>query len=311
MYNTPVLLLIFNRPEPSARVLEAIRQQKPARMYIAADGPRKHKSGEQELCELTRKAVIEKIDWECRVETLFRDENLGCGRAVSEAISWFFTHEEAGIILEDDCVPNESFFLFCAEVLERYRDNQEVMHISGTELSGCVTSDHTYHFSRYPNVWGWATWRRAWKNYDLELKDTGFYNKLIETMFKEPFERRLWKGVLRSVPEIDTWDYQWIFAIWKAKGLCANTNHNLVLNIGFDDQATHTTYENPYANKYAEQLPRIVHPPKIERDKKGEDAFLNAVYNLDKRGYGRYFLFRGRNLVHKIKKALQKGNGAA
>jgi len=302
MLNTPILLLIFNRPEYTAVVFEKIRQQKPSKLYIAADGPRKDKDGENELCDLTKRSVIEKIDWDCQVQTLFREENLGCGKAVSGAITWFFSHEEEGIILEDDCVPNESFFFFCAALLEHYRNNLKIMHISGTNLNDNIIRDNTtYHFSKYALSWGWATWKRAWNGYNFELKDTKFYNKQIETAFRDPFERRFWKTVLKSVNNIDTWDYQWMFAIWRANGLCVNTNYNFVLNIGFGESATHTTYTNPYIDLKTEAITSIIHPKKIERSKKGEVAFLNKGYNLKRSGYLRYFLFRGGNLIHKTK----------
>ena len=300
--DTPILFLIFNRPEPTAGVFEKIRQQKPSKLYIAADGPRKNKDGENEQCDLTKRIVIENIDWDCQVKTLFREENSGCGKAVSEAISWFFNHEDEGIILEDDCMPNESFFFFCASLLEHYRNNLKIMHISGSNLNDNIKPDNTtYHFSRYPITWGWATWKRAWANYDRELEDSKFYYKLIEKRFNDPFERRFWKTVLRTLPKLDTWDYQWMFAILKANGLCVNTNYNFVLNIGFDESATHTTYENPYANLKTEAITSIIHPKKVKRNKEGEVAFLKNGYNLKKNGYLRYFLFRGNNLIHKIK----------
>jgi hypothetical protein len=309
MYDTPVLFLIFNRPESTAIVFEKIRQQKPSKLYIAADGPRKNKGGENEICDLTRRSVIEKIDWECQVKTLLRDENLGCGRAPSEAISWFFDQEDEGIILEDDCVPNESFFFFCAELLEYYRNNPKIMHISGVALNDeTKPAKTTYHFSKYAASWGWATWKRAWKQYNYQLEDAKFYSRYITSAFRDPFERMFWKTVLRSVSghNVDVWDYQWMFAIWKADGLCVNTNYNFIVNIGFNELATHTTYKNPYPDLKTNTITTIVHPKKIERNKKGEAAFLENGHNLKRKGYLGYFLFRGGNLIHKIKKIMQK-----
>jgi len=180
------------------------------------------------------------------------------------------------------------------------------MHISGSNLNNYIKLDNTtYHFSKYPLSWGWATWKRAWTEYDFELKDTKLYNKYIERAFRDPFERRYWKTVLKSANNIDTWDYQWIFAIWRANGLCINTNYNFVLNKGFDENATHTTYANPYVDLKTEAVTSIIHPQKIERSKKGEIAFLNKGYNLKRSGYLKYFLVRGGNLIHKVKSLLK------
>ena len=294
--------MIFNRPEVTAVVFEKIKQQKPARLYIAADGARKNNEGENEKCESARQIVTNGIDWDCEVQTLFRNENLGCGKAVSQAISWFFEYEEEGIILEDDCLPSDSFFLFCTNMLERYRDNSKVMHIAGTNLNDATKfGNATYYFCNYPHVWGWATWRRAWCNYDFELKDTRLYTKLIHKLFKDPFEVRFWKTVLRTVSDIDTWDYQWMFSIWRANGICANTNYNFILNIGFDSDATHTTYQNPHTNLQKRHISNVIHPNCIEIDQDGDEAFLQIVHGLKRRGYWNYFLMRGHNLVHKIK----------
>ena len=160
--HSPVLFLVFNRPETTRRVFEAIRTAKPSRLYIAADGPRLEREGERANCEEVRKIALE-VDWECDVKTLFRDENLGCKRAVSEGISWFFEHEDEGIILEDDCLPDRSFFSFCKDLLERYRHDTRIMVISGVNFQqGRKRTEYSYYFSIYPHCWGWATWRSAW-----------------------------------------------------------------------------------------------------------------------------------------------------
>ncbi len=166
---TPVLFLIFNRPDTTTRVFEAIREARPSRLYVAADGPRADKEGEAQRCLETRK-ITEAVDWPCEVRRLYREENLGCKLAVSSAITWFFTHEEEGIILEDDCLPDQSFFPFCAAMLERYRDDGRIMMVLGTSLlppGGGPDAD--YLFTQYFLIWGWATWRRAWEKYDIEM----------------------------------------------------------------------------------------------------------------------------------------------
>jgi hypothetical protein len=299
MFDTPILFLVYKRSHSTLQVFEEIRKIKPRQLFVVADGPKSIL--ERELCQKTRD-VIEKVDWACEVQTLFRENNIGCKYSVSSGINWFFNHVDEGIILEDDCVPNESFFFFCAALLERYRDNLKIMHISGTNLDNSTGNDDTtYHFSNYPNVWGWATWKRAWAHYDLELEDSEFYYHLIKKKIKDPFELRFWKTVLRTLHNLNTWDYQWIFAIWKANGLCVNANYNFVLNIGFDELATHTTYSSPYITLGTKKITSLVHPKKIEVNKKSEAAFLKNGHNLKRGSYLRYFYFRAGNLIHKIK----------
>jgi len=168
-FNTPILFLVFNRPNTTQRVFNVIRQVKPKQLFVAADGPRRDKGADEEKCEATRE-IVKQIDWDCEVKTLFREENLGCGKAVSSAITWFFENVEEGIILEDDCLPNLDFFGYCEELLDRYRDNREVMFIGGDNFQkGKKWGDASYYFSAYNHVWGWATWKRTWDIYDFKL----------------------------------------------------------------------------------------------------------------------------------------------
>ncbi len=238
-----VLFIIFNRPDFTKNVFEAIRKAKPQKLFIAADGPRDNKAGEEELCNETRK-IATMVDWPCEVRTLFRERNLGCGKAVSGAISWFFENVEEGIILEDDCLPDVSFFSFCKELLEKYRDSQNIFMISGGNyLPKHLLPGGSYHFSRVPHIWGWATWRRAWKKYDFEMTDFPSFSKNYEIKniwsdkntqeyFMERF-KEVYKG------QLDTWDYQWNYCIWKNNGISISPNYNLISNIGFGS-GTHT-----------------------------------------------------------------------
>ena len=167
--NSAVLFVIFNRPETTARVFEAIRSARPPRLYVAADGPRTSRSGEADRCRLVRE-IASRVDWTCELHTLFREANLGCKLGVSGAIDWFFQSETEGIILEDDVVPLASFFGLCDELLETYRDDPKVFAVSGCNLvSSVYRPNHSYFFSRYCHVWGWATWRRAWEHYDVPM----------------------------------------------------------------------------------------------------------------------------------------------
>lgn len=243
MLNTPVLLIIFNRPQTTRVVFEAIRQARPRQLFIAADGPRSHKEGEAQRCNETRQ-VVANIDWDCTVHTLFRDNNQGCGRGVSGAISWFFEHVEQGIILEDDTVPTLSFFRFCEELLDRYKDNSSIMQICGNNpLSLWQATDRSYIFSHYASIWGWATWRRAWKLYDFSLNqiDSEIERLILHSRTYTKRENRFYLDIFKKVQQIDTWDYQWHYCRWINNGIGIVPSRNLVSNIGFGADSTHTT----------------------------------------------------------------------
>ncbi len=241
-FSTPILFLIFNRPEATQLVFDAIKKQRPKYLYVAADGPRPEVAGEAASCQATRD-IIKQIDWDCELKTLFRDINLGCGQAVSGALDWFFSQVEAGIIIEDDCLPNETFFEFCAELLDQYKDDRRVMMISGTNhLLNEAEMFDSYFFSRVYTVWGWATWRRAWNLYDINMtawpeykKNKSlkkiFANKNARYYFKDSFNRAYYK-------KADTWDTQWVFSCLVNNGLTIMPKYNLVTNIGL--VGTHT-----------------------------------------------------------------------
>ena len=237
-FNTPVLFLVFNRLETTKQVFEAIRIVKPKYFYIAADGPRATKENEEQVCDEVRNFVLNNIDWDCEIKTLFRTENLGCGKAVSQAITWFFENVEEGIILEDDCLPNSSFFSFCQELLEMYRGNEKVCHISGTNYQmGNKRGDSDYYFSNYPHIWGWATWSKAWKKYDVNMK--GYETIKNAHPLKKLFPVHIMDGAFDKT--IDTWDAQWLFTNILHEKISILPNKNLVTNIGFSENATHTT----------------------------------------------------------------------
>ncbi|MFY9985462.1 MAG: hypothetical protein WAK31_11930 [Chthoniobacterales bacterium] len=247
-FQTPILLLLFNRPQLTARVFEAIRRQQPAKLYVAADGPRAEKPGEWTLCAETRQ-ILKQVDWPCEVKTLLRDENLGCGRAVSEAIAWFFDQEEEGIILEDDCLPDQSFFPFCREMLARFRDTEEVGSISGDNFfPPALHSSQPYHFSKYVQIWGWATWRRFWKHYDFQLKgDLSEWEEIVKRVNPIENHARYWMEILKAMKSglIDTWDYQVMFSAWRSGFVHIYPSKNLIVNLGYGAEATHTRFESP------------------------------------------------------------------
>lgn len=240
-----ILFLVFNRPETTRKVFETIRKAQPARLYIAADGPRVNKPDEAARCEEVRK-IVSNVGWNCETKTLFREANLGCRSAVNEAISWFFQQELEGIILEDDCLPDPSFFRYCDELLETYRDDSRIVQISGDNFQrGNKRTSDSYYFSRYNHIWGWATWRRAWKDYDKDMSKWGRAkeDRLLyrigngQKSFENFWNRRFELVARRS---IDTWDYAWTFSCWVQGGLTIIPEVNLVENIGFGEGATHT-----------------------------------------------------------------------
>ena len=241
---TAVAFIVFNRPEVTRRVLARIRDARPPTLFVIADGPRAGKPGEVERCAEVRAIIDELTDWPCEVRRNYSEVNLGCGRRVSSGLDWVFEHVEEAIILEDDCLPDTSFFPFCEELLARYRYDERVAQIAGCSfLPANESSGGSYFFSRYPHCWGWATWRRAWANYDDAM--TVWRTKAESSWVNGPErerERYAWKrafdGVVRGT--VDSWAYRWTAALWGRGGLSANSRVNLISNLGFSDEATHT-----------------------------------------------------------------------
>lgn len=287
-FQTPILFLIYNRPDTTKMVFEKIREIKPSKLFIAADGPRHHKVGEKEKCDAVRQLVLDGVDWACEVKTLFRNENLGCGKAVSSAITWFFDNAEEGIILEDDTLPDKSFFTFCETLLEKYRHVDAVKMISGNNFQrGRQRSDGSYYFSAYSHIWGWATWKRTWEvyNFDLDNFTDDEFDSCLDYYFKTKKIKTHWRSVFERVRknEIDTWDYQLLFSIWKKRGNSILPNQNLVTNIGFGEQATHTTDVKSFsANLPVNHITEIIHPSVIEINKKA-DLFYDDNYIFSRR----------------------------
>ena len=248
-FNSPVLFIIFNRPDTTDIAFAEIKKIRPKKLFIAADGPRKDVQDDYKKCAQTRE-IIKKIDWPCDIKTLFQKENLGCGLGPVTAINWFFDNVESGIILEDDCVPDQSFFYFCQELLEKYRNNKKIMHISGDNFQyGKKRGWSSYYFSEYAHGWGWATWRRAWKYNNIELLN----------------------------PELrkHIWDKQWYLSMRKQNGLAVLPNVNLVSNIGTGDDATHTKEPLHFSNLPAKQMVfPLIHPKIILRHRLA-DFFTN------------------------------------
>ncbi len=285
---TPVLFLIFNRPDTTMQVFERIRQIKPPRLYVAADGPRQHKREEVEKCNQTR-AIINSIDWDCELKTLYRKENLGCKIAVSSAITWFFEQEESGIILEDDCLPDISFFFYCEELLFKYMDDERIGNISGNcFLPGYIKSSLSYDFSSISHTWGWATWRRVWKNFDLNFsyweeseKDVAMRNSLFKSFPEKVYFSSYISDSLSDKYGKSVWDLQYLFTLRVQNQLSIYPSVNLVTNIGLNNpDATHTASKNDmkyYIRSKPISFP-IKHPKYIIENKKLYKATLSSIF---------------------------------
>jgi hypothetical protein len=280
--NTPIAYIIFNRPRQTAQTFAAIRAQKPRHLLIIADGPRKNHPTDIERCQETR-AIVNDIDWPCHVQLNYSDENLGCKRRVSSGLDWVFEQVESAIVLEDDCLPNNDFFVFCDELLQRYATDERVWAITGNNFQGGRRrSDAAYYFSKYNHCWGWATWRRAWQHYRVDIpywpewKETKDWRKKTP----DPVERKVWGSLLDRVRagEIDTWDYQWTACVWYHGGLTATPNVNLVTNIGFGPDATHTVNANDQASLAALPLGQLTHPKAIRQNYRADRFVFNQNF---------------------------------
>jgi hypothetical protein len=260
-----VAFLIFNRPDTTRQVFAAIRAARPERLLVVADGPRPDRPGEAEKCAETR-AIVDQVDWPCVVERNFAAENLGCRARVASGLDWVFSKVEEAIILEDDCLPHPDFFTFCATLLEHYRDEPRVMTICGNNFHPHLPLEASYHFSKYFYMWGWATWRRAWRHYDESMAEWRQRRQLgwPDEAFVNRHERNYWAEHFDLVANgYSTWDYQWFHACWRHRALNVVPATNLVTNIGFGPEATHTVVVDPRANVPTRPLGPMRHPAGI------------------------------------------------
>ena len=246
-FDIPVLFLVYNRPSMTETVFQVLRELRPSRLFLSADGPRTDRPQDALLCANVRE-IVTKVDWPCEVKTLFRSENLGSKFAVSGALDWFFEHVEAGIILEDDCLPTAGFFTYCAEMLNRYATDDRIMHVNGTNfLRGKEFHfQGSYYYSKLPHPWGWASWRRAWKRYDFKREHFELFASegMIRRLTENPFYQGAYLKLLTEAKKglIDCWDYQWFYTIWLNDALVITPARNMVTNLGFGADATNTTY---------------------------------------------------------------------
>lgn len=269
---TPILFLIFRRPDTTKLVFEEIRKARPTKLYIVADGPRENRPDDIDKCAETRQ-IVTGVDWPCEVHTLFREMNLGLGEGVTAGITWFFDHEEEGIILEDDCLPSQSFFLFCAEMLERYRYDTRIMEIGANNLEDIDLRDteYSYRFSSLVYIWGWATWKRAWKLHDFEMSHYPEVSKkkYLDYSYESIYEHDFFQYVFEKMYKGDektnrknVWDFQWQFACKINSLLVIVPNQNLVINLGIGNEATNTiSTQSPATGLTLEEMSFPLHHP--------------------------------------------------
>lgn len=281
--NTPILLIIFNRPDVTSKVFEAIRKAKPQSLYVASDGPRKVRIGEDKIVMQARK-IATAVDWPCKVKTLFREKNLGCKYSVSSAIDWFFENEEQGIILEDDCLPHQDFFYYCETLLNYYKKNNRIFLISGVNFQNKEKNNlESYYFSKYFSLWGWASWRRSWNFYDRDISfwPTWKYSDEWNQKFNDKVQKEYWNKIfeLTYLNKIDTWDYQFFASVWKNNGLAIVPKLNLISNIGFNEDATHTTDKmHRFSNFPAKEIGELMHPSKISHNQDKDRNIFDILF---------------------------------
>ena len=258
-YNIPILFIFFNREDIALKTFERIRSARPSRLYLSQDGPRQERGNEEkERVRRIREKIISLIDWECDIHKRFMDKNLGCAMGVKTAIDWMFETESCGIILEDDCVVSDSFFPYMEHVLQRYKDDQRIGMVAGTNPIEKYKGRTSYHFSRFKSCWGWATWSRAWKNMDMDM--TWREADKLSVMNNSGFNGRhnsKWRFQLRCIDRhrVSAWDWQWYFSLAAQNQLCVYPAVNLVSNIGNDIEATHTSFGDITRERHELPLP--------------------------------------------------------
>ena len=298
---SPILFIIFNRPEVTKLAFEKIRQARPSRLYIAADGPRNNRLDDFVKCKQTR-SIADCVDWPCEIHKLFRDENLGCGRGVSSAITWFFEHEEEGIIIEDDIVPHIDFFKYCDEMLDKYRNDSRIQLIAGRNpfYNGCQ-SNVSYYMSSYFAIWGWATWRRVWDTYEFEtrkLDKKQFLDKLSKIITRSSY--KFYKIIYNLMYDhkIDTWDYQFYFnqIIYDRYSIIPYTNMTENIGLGIED-STHTLVKDDIKSNHKAKSPYpLIHPDEVK-----PDLAADKLYRINNRVYIRPLYQR---IIGRIKRLL-------
>lgn len=296
----PVLFIIFNRPDNTKKVFAEICKQKPSKLFVFADGPRLNNTDDYIKCEQTRAIIKKQVDWDCDLQTMFLDINLGCGKGPAKAITWFFENVEEGIIMEDDVMPHPDFFSYCTILLEKYRNDEKIMVIGGATYHDDYPCEYSYTFSIYPILTAWATWRRVWLKYDYSMEFLN-HEKLtlkLNEYFYSKLERKHWMAMYEwiIVDKLSSyWDWQFYLMMFYYEGIAIRPQKNMISNFGCGNDATHTNYlqnANFVANRELFPCLPLVHPPKIEINKKRDAIFFKKRYGLSLLGSLKYFLYK-------------------
>ena len=299
---TPVAFIVFNRPNTTKKVFAEIAKARPPKLLVIADGPRSNHPDDIKKCAEVR-AIIDDVDWDCEVLTKYSTENMGCRHCPPKGLDWVFEVVEEAIILEDDCLPHPDFFRFCEELLEKYRYDERIAMISGDNFQfGRKRTPYSYYFSRYPHLWGWASWRRAWKRYDANMKLWPIIRdgRWLQDILGDKKSVRYWTKQIENTYQgkIDSWDYQWVLECWIKNKLTVLPNVNLVSNIGFGSEAVHTTKRNKFADMKTECMDfPISHPPYILRDSVADSFTGNKMFSEQP------LLLKG---INKLKRIIRK-----
>lgn len=282
-----VLFIIYNRLETTQKVFESLAKAKPSKLYIASDGPNSNKFEDEKKVKSVRKFVYESINWSCDVKTLFQESNIGCALNVKTSIDWFFDNEEYGIIIEDDVFPSHSFYWYCEELLKKYENDYRIGMISGNNHINFNNINESYLFSKHKGIWGWATWKRAWDNMDFDMSwlVSPYKNDIIKNMGHGYRSYVHWKNAINHIKNqiVDTWGWKWYFSLAAYNQLCIFPKYNLVANMGFGDNATHThsSVKKEYIQVQDIELP-LKHPkyvlPNQEHDHLFEKKKMKYAY---------------------------------
>jgi len=298
----PVAYIVFNRPQHTQKTFAVLRELQVPVLFLIADGPRSEHPDDQQRCARVRE-IVEQVDWPCEVHSNYADFNLGLKNRVSSGLDWVFEHVDRAIVLEDDCVAHPDFFSFCDQLLERYADDERVSVITGNNFQdGQHRGTGSYYFSKYNHCWGWATWRRAWDCYegDLEFWPSWKQSDAWKTIAPNVIERHYWEDIFEKTlaGQYDSWAYPWTASIWHCGGLTATPNVNLVSNIGFGRDSTHTSSSNnPLGALPTASIGELIHPTVVRRDEEADQYTFRHVF-LGEKGYLPWsFLMRIKKVV--------------
>lgn len=306
-FEVPILIIAFKRARTLEKVINSLRNIEPKIVFVACDGPSKNNPIELEKVKETRKLIKKSFQWECDVKFRFSDVNQGCKLGATNAVSWFFENVDEGIILEDDTVPHKDFFYFCEKLLEKYRYDERIWSITGTSfIKNISQSEYGYFFSRYPALWGWASWKRSWDKYDVNISfwPEIYRNKITKNLFDDDLEKEYWESIWNDLyykNKPDTWCYQWTLCSLINNGLNIYPEVNLIENIGFGEDATHTLLEKEPI-PFGKGLKKIKHPEFIVLNKIADDFLINEYLNLKK------YRFLGGKYILKFKRILLEFN---